>query len=400
MNKKLLALFLGTAISLTVIPLQALASSAPAQTAEIVQTVNFRDQPSTSGKRIRYLQPGETLEVMQTVNSSWLQVKDSKGVTGYVSSSSTYVRLKTAAAADKPNGIVLSSVSFRTGPSTDAARMRYLQKGELVLVLEKVNDYWYKIEDKDQKVGYVSTNAQYIDTAFGDNGDQQEPVLPSPPNATIVSSVSFRTEPNADASRIRYLQSGEKVLIINKVNDYWYNVQDQNGVTGYVSTSSKYISTTYVEPYKKLDHAVAADRVIAAGMNYLGTPYEFGSSRSDTSTFDCSDFVRQAYLDGIGQQLPGDSRSQADYVKSIGKTTADWHKLNKGDLMFFMSYKGYSAADYAGIDRSKETVTHVAIYLGDGKILHTYSQTSGGVRIDSIAGTQWENRFLQGGATY
>lgn len=407
LRKKLLALVVSTAISFSVIPVSSFAATAAQQKAIILQTVNFRDQPSTSGSRIRYLQPGETLDIISTVNSSWLQVRDAKGQTGYVSSSPTYIQIQQAAPAPSTNGEIVSSVSFRTGPSTGASRIRYLSAGEKVTVLEKTNSSWYKITDKNNVTGYVSTSPSYISTSFGqaaNAGDIEEngveATFPAPPNATVVSSVAFRTAPDTTASRIRYLQSGEKLLIISKTNDYWYKVQDSKGVTGYVSTSSKYITSAFVEPYKKLDPAVAVQQVIDAGMRYLGTPYEFGSSRSDTSTFDCSDFVRQAFMDGIGQQLPGDSRSQWSYVSAVGKVTTDWHQLKRGDLMFFMSYKGSSASSYAGIDKSKETITHVGIYLGNGQVLHTYSQASGGVRIDSIAGTAWEFRFLQGGSTF
>ncbi|TVY05571.1 NlpC/P60 family protein [Paenibacillus cremeus] len=400
MKKKFLALLISAAVSLSAIPYQALAYSTTVQKVTVVNTVNFRDQPSTSGARIRYLQPGEVLDIVSTPNDSWLQVKDSSGKVGYVSSSASYVKFTDVKVPAQPNGKIVSSVSFRTGPSTDDSRIRYLQAGELVLVMEQVNAYWYKVQDKNDVVGYVSTSDQYIDTDFGQAAEPEEPLFQSPPNATIVSSVSFRTGPSTDADRMRYLQKGEKVLVLNKTSANWYNVQDQNGVIGYVSTSSQYITTTFVEPYKLLDPAVAAQKVIDAGMKYLGVPYEFGSSRSDTSTFDCSDFVRQAYIDGIGQVLPGDSRSQGAYVTSVGKTTTDWHQLKKGDLLFFMSSKGYGASNYVGIDKSKETITHVGLYLGDGKMLHTYSTASGGVHVENIAGSQWELRFLYGGSTY
>ncbi len=75
--------------------------------------------------------------------------------------------------------------------------------------------------------------------------------------------------------------------------------------------------------------------VISSGKKYLGTPYEFGSSRSNTRTFDCSDFVRQAYLEGAKIKLPADSRKQGDYVKKNGTVTTDWRKLKPGDIMFF-----------------------------------------------------------------
>ncbi|NHN33309.1 C40 family peptidase [Paenibacillus agricola] len=139
-------------------------------------------------------------------------------------------------------------------------------------------------------------------------------------------------------------------------------------------------------------------KVISAGKAYLGTPYEFGSSRSNTRTFDCSDFVRQAYLEGAKIKLPADSRSQAEYIKKNGNVTTDWRKLKPGDVMFFMSYRGSDASDYRGIIKNKQRITHNGIYLGNGKILQTYSKESGGVRIDTIDNKQWEYRFLFGGS--
>ncbi|MBP1157094.1 MULTISPECIES: C40 family peptidase [unclassified Paenibacillus] len=400
MKKKLIVLLLSATVTLTAVPFQALAFSTDAQKIQIVKSVNFREQPSTSGTRIRYLKPGELLDPISVHNENWLKVRDASGKTGYVSSSSAYVQMTTVQVKTESNASIRKSVSFRTGPSTGESRIRYLREGESVLILEKVNAYWYKIQDTNDHIGYVSTHSQYIETHFESTQEPEEELFQSAPNATIVSSVSFRTTPSADAPRIRYIQKGEMLLVLDKPNDHWYNVQDKNGTIGYVSTSSKYISTTYVEPYKQLPQTIAAQKVIDAGKNYLGVPYEFSSNRSDTSTFDCSDFVRQSYIDGVGQILPGDSRSQGSYVKSVGKTSSDWHNLKPGDLLFFMSYKGSNASNYTSIDKSTEKITHVGIYLGDGQILHTYSVDSGGVRIDHLAGTPWEYRFLFGGSTY
>ncbi|HZG87144.1 C40 family peptidase [Paenibacillus sp.] len=140
------------------------------------------------------------------------------------------------------------------------------------------------------------------------------------------------------------------------------------------------------------------EAVINAGKKYMGRPYEFGSSRTSTRTFDCSDFVRQAYLEGVKIKLPGDSRSQAAYAKSNGRIVRRWQDLKPGDIMFFMSYRGSKASNYKGIDKMKQRVTHDGIYLGNGKVLHTYSKESGGVRIDDFRGRHWEYRFLYGGS--
>lgn len=134
-------------------------------------------------------------------------------------------------------------------------------------------------------------------------------------------------------------------------------------------------------------------------MKYLGTPYEYGSDRGTTDTFDCSDFVRQAFKDALGLTLPGDSRKQAAYVRNKANgVTTDWRQLKRGDIMFFMSYKGSKPSLYEDKQPFGETVTHTGIYLGDGQVLQTYSVASGGVRVDDIAGKHWEYRFLFGGS--
>ncbi|MBN2982284.1 C40 family peptidase [Cohnella algarum] len=219
-------------------------------------------------------------------------------------------------------------------------------------------------------------------------------------DAVIVKSVKFRDKPSLSSERIRFLQVGEHVNVLERVNPYWYKVKDGQGQTGYVTTQSRYISMVGASTGEETTQtaAGAANNVIKAGMKYWGTPYEFGSNRSNTRTFDCSDFVRQAFKDGTGIILPGNSRTQAAYVKKIGKTTTKWRDLKPGDIMFFMSYKGSKSSNYSGINKSAQRITHNGIYLGNGKILHTYSVKSGGVRIDSIEGKHWEYRFVFGGS--
>lgn len=143
--------------------------------------------------------------------------------------------------------------------------------------------------------------------------------------------------------------------------------------------------------------AATRQKVIRTGFRFLGTPYEFGSNRSTTRTFDCSDFIRHIYRVGARITLPADSRSQAAYVKRKGMTTTNWRNLKPGSIMFFMAYKGNNKSTYSRLNKSKQRITHNAIYLGNGRILHTYSKKSGGVRIDSIKGKQFEYRFIFGG---
>ncbi|WP_434758352.1 C40 family peptidase [Paenibacillus amylolyticus] len=232
----------------------------------------------------------------------------------------------------------------------------------------------------------------------------------------VIKGVNLRTSPTSSGKVIRMLSKGETLTVLQQSGSYWYQIKDSANRTGYISSSSKYTQALNDRPAtgntgttngsnsngsnqgSTEKGSAAVEKVIAAGMKFMGTPYKFGSDRDSTATFDCSSFVRRAFLNGLGVTLPADSRQQGDYVKGKGTVTTNWKNLKRGDLMYFMSYKGTSASAYNGINKSRATITHTGIYMGDGKILHTYSNAGGGVTISDIAGKHWENRFLFGGS--
>ncbi|MFD2371671.1 C40 family peptidase [Brevibacillus sp. GCM10020057] len=120
-----------------------------------------------------------------------------------------------------------------------------------------------------------------------------------------------------------------------------------------------------------------ANQVIKAGEKYLGTKYKYGSSSSTTKTFDCSSFTQRVFKE-VGITLPRDSRQQS----TVG-TTVSKKNLQKGDLIFMK----------ASVNSSSDRITHVAIYAGNGKILHTYG--SPGVTYSKFDGTNWEKRVVK-----
>ncbi|WP_042200076.1 C40 family peptidase [Paenibacillus camerounensis] len=306
-------------------------------------------------------------------------------------------------------GVIQSSVRLRTSPSTSGSVITYLSKGDQVVILEQTNSYWYKVRTASGEVGYTSSGDQYISVVAA------PAVTPAVQTAVIQASVRLRETPSTSGKVLGNLKEGDPVVILEETNSYWYKVQTTNGTIGYTSSADRYIgldeaavtpapatpapapaATPAPAPTAPAQSAII-DNVIAAGMKYLGTPYEFGSSRSNTSTFDCSDFIRQMFKDALNLTLPADSRQQGTWVRENSQTVTDISGLKRGDLMFFMDYKGSSASAYAGVNRFSERISHVAMYLGDGKILHTYSVASGGVRVDNLS-SSWMNRFLYGGS--
>lgn len=221
-------------------------------------------------------------------------------------------------------------------------------------------------------------------------------------------NVNLRSQPSTSGKIIAKIKKGEQVQVLDKSSGTWYQVKTSSGKKGYAS--AKYItvsgsssnqgnggSSSGGSTVDKPSSSAAVEKVISVGMKYLGTPYEYGSDRNTTTTFDCSDFVRQAYLEGAGIKLPSNSRTQGQWIKDKGTDVSKISQLKRGDLVFFMSYKGSSASNYEGLDKTKQRITHVAIYLGDNKLLHTYSQKSGGVLVGEFS-SSWKNRFLFGGS--
>jgi cell wall-associated NlpC family hydrolase len=140
------------------------------------------------------------------------------------------------------------------------------------------------------------------------------------------------------------------------------------------------------------------ENVIQSAQSFLGTPYVYGSDRTEPSSFDCSDFTRWVFLNSVGIDLPWDSRSQAAYVQAFTrKKYTSLKDARRGDLLFFSGYRGDNASDYQGLTSAERPVSHLGIYLGNGKIIHCASKNSGGVTIHPLTWRQLTSRFLFGG---
>jgi cell wall-associated NlpC family hydrolase len=104
--------------------------------------------------------------------------------------------------------------------------------------------------------------------------------------------------------------------------------------------------------------------VIPTAERYIGVKYKWGGT-SPTGGFDCSGYVQYVFAKH-GVKLPRTSRAQA----SAGDRVAlDFAALRTGDLLMFAS-KG-------------QPISHVAIYAGNKRIIHS-SKSGSGVRYDNL----------------
>ncbi|MEQ6356877.1 C40 family peptidase [Lysinibacillus sp. M3] len=126
-------------------------------------------------------------------------------------------------------------------------------------------------------------------------------------------------------------------------------------------------STTHIDSAE----AATQTEVTDTASKYLGIPYKYGGTT--TSGFDCSGFTSQVFAD-LGITLNRTSGAQYQQGTAVAKSD-----LQVGDLLFF--------------NTSGKGVSHVSIYIGDGKMIH--SQTNQGVSYSNVNDPYyWGSRYI------
>ena len=115
-----------------------------------------------------------------------------------------------------------------------------------------------------------------------------------------------------------------------------------------------------------------ANAVLMRAISLVGTPYRYGGNTPEGG-FDCSGLVGYVFRDMLDLRLPRTTRELA----ALQGPRIRPERLAGGDLVFFGS---------AG------QVSHVGIYVGQGRFVHAPS-SGGTVRLDSLDGHWWIDHY-------
>ena len=116
----------------------------------------------------------------------------------------------------------------------------------------------------------------------------------------------------------------------------------------------------------------SASELVLTAMGFLGVPYRRGGNNAE-SGFDCSGFVKAMYQNTVGLVLPRRADQQAAATSKIDK-----NDLQPGDLVFF--------------NTMKHAFSHVGIYVGEGKFIHS-PKPGAQVRVEDMGQSYWQRRF-------
>ena len=251
-----------------------------------------------------------------------------------------------------------NNLNVRAIPGEDGKLVGKLPKDAACEVLES-DGSWAHIQS-GKVDGYVSCD--YLLTGLQAKRRAEE--LATTIATVTTDSLKVRAEANTDSEVITLVPNGEELEVVASEGDWIRVCLDDEEV---------FVSAQYVQVDAKLNTAITMTELLYGqgvsdvrvdlcqyAKEFLGNPYVWGGT-SLTNGTDCSGFVLSVYKK-FGISLPHYSGSQANCGTAIKLSEAQ-----PGDLIFYG--KG-------------STINHVAIYIGNGQVIHA-SNPKTGIRISN-----------------
>lgn len=294
--------------------------------------------------------------------------------------------------ADLALANVTNYVNVRAEANTDSAIVGKIYDGAVAQILEIVdgeNGQWFRI---------VSGNVEgYIKSEFFLYGDAAAEVIDEYVTRyamVLADRLNVRENPDIEAKRIGYINNGEQVKLLETGSE-WLKVQYTENKSGYVAAEFVTIVEEFVyaktleeeaaelaarralEERQHVSESQAAENtaitatppsgeysdngelrrgIIEYAKQFLGNRYVHGGQSLESGT-DCSGFTSLIYAQ-FGYSV---SRTPSGQLANDGRSIA-YSEARPGDIICY---------------GSGGKCTHVALYMGDGQIIHSANSRKG-----------------------
>ena len=287
---------------------------------------------------------------------------------------------------------ISENTKLKLVPSINATDVIELKTDETVTITEIMNG-WVCVETQTTK-GWLRKDKLKTNepekVEEQQEEQQEQPAEETPIKTQYINSttVNVRQEANTSSAIVTTVALNIEVQVYSEENG-WSKVK-VNNVDGYISSSllsdtkketsrsqttsrksssTKTNKTTTEVATTNVPASGNGSAIVATAKQYLGYKYVYGGSSPSTG-FDCSGFTSYVFKQH-GITLSRTSAGQ--YGNGVAVSRAN---LQPGDLVMF----------------GKSSITHVAIYIGGGQIIHA-STPSTGVRIDSLSTGYYNNNY-------
>ena len=351
--------------------------------------LNIRSEASKDAQIVGQALPAERYEVLSE-EDGWIQING-----GYISADYCEVKyalnegrkldLKAQAINQYDNLVIFKKSGYMNVRSTPEnkgddnviGKLTSKAAGDIIETL----DGWYKIKS-GTVTGYIAADPELIATGQ----EAKDLAMQNATQMAIITTdvLNVRVEPNTDSKIWTQIVKDERYPVVDQ-QDGWVQIDlgsvdaedgSQDGdEKAYISTRDNNVEVRYAlneaikfTPAKDSSSGASSDgsgsstkqsrrsQLVNYALQFVGNRYVWGGT-SLTNGVDCSGFTMRV-MEKFGVSLPHYSGSQAQMGKKVTSAT-----MKPGDLIF-----------YAG---SNGKVNHVAIYIGNGRIVHAASRRSG-----------------------
>lgn len=295
-------------------------------------------------------------------------------------------------------------VKVRTGPGLEYEQVYELQPGAPVILVGR-SGAWVLVREADGQARYwvASDMLDMPELSLYTLYDVPQDDIPQlPPTHTEAPhdesqaeatdgllvgtitepSVSVYAGPGSEYEELGTVDADVSVTLLAHYED-WFQIELEDGSEAWVfgellaiddDVRSRVPQTEDIPALPESPTLHASGDVAGYALHYVGSPYVYGGTTP--AGFDCSGFVQYVYAQH-GVHLPRTAASQ--FTSSPAIEVEGMENLLPGDILFF-------------VNTSTAGISHVAIYTGDGRMVHAVSPGVG-VAVSNVWDTYWVNHY-------
>jgi cell wall-associated NlpC family hydrolase len=315
--------------------------------AQVSFYVNMRSEPNEESEILGKIYNNSAATILETVDD-WYLVK-SGSVTGYIKAE-FFITDDEAEELAKEVGTRIAKVNtttlkVRNDASLDATVQTLVPIDEELEVLEELEG-WVKVQIDSDVVGYVSSDFVELRTDFvqAESIEEEKERLAKEEEERKAAEEAARAADEAARKKAEEAAAKKKAEEAAKRKTEAKNEGDSSSE----SESSSEQTTS---------QAASGSRqaVVSYALQFVGNPYVWGGT-SLTNGADCSGFTQSVFRDN-GISIARTSREQG-----AGGREVSLDGIQPGDLLFYSN---------------GSSINHVAIYIGNGQVVHASTQKTG-----------------------
>jgi len=318
--------------------------------------VNIRKEPSTESEIVGKLYRGCATDILERLDGDWVRIK-SGNVEGYIAANYLAIGKDAESMVDeyatKYATVLTTTLNVREKQSTDSKILTQIPLGETYVVVKEY-DEWVEIllgsngdDDQGDFTGFVKKedgNVKLVEInvefKFAISIEEELAIKKAQEEAERAERERQEKLAREEEARRKAEEAAKKAEAERKAEE----TAKKDASASKLSKSSSNVSSLQQE-------------IVTYALKFVGNRYVWGGE-SLTNGADCSGFTWRIYKD-FGYSIPRTSREQA---ASAGRKV-DLSDRQPGDLLFYTNSSG--------------TVNHVAIYIGNDRIVHAANSRQG-----------------------